>query len=365
MVIDHRDDSSKWSSTLSNTVSMAEPDPRRSEHEDKTPQDEPLYAQLAPAPPTLARSATADITNTDVELARIESRKPVHSVFSRRTKWFIVFMAAWGGLFSPLSANIYLPALNVLSEQLNVTSSTINLTLTTYMIFQGLAPTFFGDFADQAGRRPAYIICFIIYIGANIGLALQKDFAALIVLRCLQSSGSSSTIALASGVVADIATAAERGTWMGLAQAGALLGPAIGPILGGILAQFLGWQAIFWFLTILAGVYLAVFVIAFPETGRKIVGDGSVPPPRLNWSLPNYLAHRRLFKEEVAQDVGDTDLNRIPTRESVRDAMERKKKELANNRKLSWPNPLKTLNRQMPIPARTILAPRRTASLTL
>lgn len=66
-----------------------------------------------------------------------------------------------------------------------------------------------------SGRRPAYTIGFIIYIGANIGLALQSSYAALFILRCLQATGSSATIALGNGVVADIATSAERGTWMG------------------------------------------------------------------------------------------------------------------------------------------------------
>jgi MFS family permease len=66
------------------------------------------------------------------------------------------------------------------------------------MIFQGLAPTVFGDLADMAGRRPAYIIAFTIYLGANIGLALQNSYAALFILRCIQSTGSSGAIAWAS-----------------------------------------------------------------------------------------------------------------------------------------------------------------------
>jgi MFS family permease len=110
--------------------------------------------------------------------------------------------------------------LPTLAKVLHVSDSLINLTLTSYMIFQGLAPTIFGDLADMAGRRPAYIIGFVIYIGANIGIALQDSYAALFVLRCLQSSGSSSTIALASGVVADISTTGERGTWMGWVTSG-------------------------------------------------------------------------------------------------------------------------------------------------
>jgi MFS family permease len=88
------------------------------------------------------------------------------------------------------------------------------------MLFQGMAPTVFSDLADMTVRRPAYIIGFILYISANIGISLQNSYVALIVLRCLQSSGSSSTIALASGVIADISTSAERVIWMGWVTAG-------------------------------------------------------------------------------------------------------------------------------------------------
>ncbi|KAG9792292.1 hypothetical protein KCU88_g907, partial [Aureobasidium melanogenum] len=178
-------------------------------------------------------------------------------------------MAAWAGFFSPVSANIYFPALNPLAQDLHVSDTLINLTLTSYMIFQGLAPTFFGDFADAAGRRPAYAVCFIVYIAANIGLALQNSYAALFLLRCLQSSGSSATIAMCSAVVSDIATAAERGKYMGLTLGGSLLGPAIGPVIGGLLAEYLGWRAIFWFLVILGAAFFVIFGVFFPETERR------------------------------------------------------------------------------------------------
>ena len=112
------------------------------------------------------------------------------------------------------------------------------------------------------------LVCFIIYIAANIGLALQNNYAALFVLRCLQSTGSSATIAMASAVVADVSTPADRGKYMGFTLAGSLLGPAIGPVLGGILAQFIGWRSIFWFLVIFAGAFMVIFGIFFPETGK-------------------------------------------------------------------------------------------------
>ncbi|MCJ1335507.1 hypothetical protein MMC09_000778 [Bachmanniomyces sp. S44760] len=268
---------------------------------------------------------------SDLEAARPTPTGPLYSVFTKRQKQYIVFMTAWAGLFSPISAQIYFPALNSLAADLKVSNTLINLTLTSYMIFQGLAPTVFGDLADMTGRRPSYILGFVIYIGANIGLALQNNYAALFVLRCLQSTGSSGTIAIGFGIVADISSSAERGTYMGWVTSGPMIGPAIGPVLGGILSQFLGWRSIFWFLAIAAVVYLIPFLITFPETGRNVVGNGSVPPPKWNMSLLDYLKERKIENSE--------DLHRTPSREEKRAAQA----DLARKRHLRCPNPLKAI----------------------
>lgn len=71
------------------------------------------------------------------------------------------------------------------------------------------------------------MIAFVVYLAANIGLSLQNNYGALMVLRCLQSSGSSCTIALGSAVVADLSTHAERGKYIGYATMDVTLGPAL------------------------------------------------------------------------------------------------------------------------------------------
>lgn len=45
----------------------------------------------------------------------------------------------------------------------------------------------------------------------------------LLIFRCIQASGSASTVALGSGVVADVATPAERGSFYGATAVGALV----------------------------------------------------------------------------------------------------------------------------------------------
>lgn len=77
------------------------------------------------------------------------------------------------------------------------------------------------------GRRPAFLVCFVLYIAANIGLALQSDYASLLGLRCLQSAGSSPTIALASAVAVDIAASKQRGSFLGMMLALQIIGPTV------------------------------------------------------------------------------------------------------------------------------------------
>jgi multidrug resistance protein len=147
--------------------------------------------------------------------------------------------------------------------------------------------------SDNNGRRLSFIVCFVIFIIGNIGLALQTNYTALLILRMVQAVGCTATIALTFAVVADIATSAERGKYMGYAGAGLLMGPAFGPTIGGVLAQYLGWRSIFWFLAIFSGVLLVLFIFLFPETCRNVVGNGSIPATGINQSVISWWQQRR------------------------------------------------------------------------
>ncbi|KAL7794455.1 major facilitator superfamily domain-containing protein [Trichoderma ceciliae] len=245
-----------------------------------------------------------DVADAEKQIAPVEETvPPIYTVFTTWQKRMLALGAACTAFFSPMSAQIYLPALTQLSDELHVSSTKINLTITTYMIFQGITPMFIGSLADSGGRRPAYIICFVIYIGANIGLALAPNYAAILGLRCLQSAGSSTTVALCMAVVADVITSAERGQYVGFTVVPIVLAPALGPIIGGVLSQTLGWRAIFWFLTIFAGVTLALIAMFLPETCRHIVGNGSIYPPplyRSGWQI--LTSHRKKDRKAPPPD---------------------------------------------------------------
>ncbi|KAI0184177.1 major facilitator superfamily domain-containing protein [Xylaria flabelliformis] len=228
------------------------------------------------------------------EIPAAEGKK--YSIFTTLEKRGIVLAAAAGAFFSPLSAQIYFPALDALSRDLKISITEVNLTVTTYMIVQAIAPMFIGSLADSAGRRPAYILCFIIYIAACVGCALAPNYAGLLVLRALQSAGSSSTVALCQAVVSDVITSAERGSYVGFTSVPIILAPSVGPVIGGVISQYLGWRWIFWVLAILSGFVLVLFLLFMPETCRLLVGDGSIRPHRFYltfWQLLKDARHKR------------------------------------------------------------------------
>nr|AAZ14930.1 quinidine resistance protein-like protein [Coprinellus disseminatus] len=238
------------------------------------------HAQSPPIQAASIKDGSAINSATDTERTSDEK----HSIFTKTEKWIIVSLIALAGLYSPLTANIYFPAIPALSRDFNKSVELINLTVTMYVVMQGVAPMFWGPLADRYGRRPCYLGCLTVLTLSNVGLALVHTNAywLLMVLRCLQAGGSASTIALGAGVIGDISTREERGGFFGMFTLGPMVGPVIGPVIGGAISDALGWRALFWFLTIASAVCLLVMLLLQPETLRSIVGNGSIAPPKYN-----------------------------------------------------------------------------------
>jgi MFS family permease len=106
------------------------------------------------------------------------------------------------------------------------------------------------------------------------------------------------TFSIAYGVVNDIASPAERGSFVSAISFAYVLetqkwrvqthtkltsitiAPSIGPILGGVLTYAADWTWIFWFLSIAAGIGLTTMIFLLPETSRNLVGNGSIRPAK-------------------------------------------------------------------------------------
>jgi MFS family permease len=121
----------------------------------------------------------------------VESLSLQYSVFSTWRKRCIVGLIALAAWFSTLSSFIYYPAITLIAKDLQLSVAEVNLSITSYMAISAVAPSITGDASDLYGRRPLYLLTLIMYLLANIGIAVQSSFAGLLLLRMLQSAGIS------------------------------------------------------------------------------------------------------------------------------------------------------------------------------
>lgn len=224
------------------------------------------------------------------------------SAFPTKAKRFIVLSAASASIFAPLSVQIYLPSLTTLVTDFGVSRTKINLTISVYMVFMAISPMLMGGIADVVGRRPTMLVCFAVYMVSCIMIALCHTYTELMGFRILQSIGASPLIAIASAVVADIVTSAERGSYAALVAVPVIFAPTLGPVIGGLLTEYLGWRSIFWFLLVAGGLGFVLIGLFFPETCRIIVGDASAKSPRRYRSAVQVFKDKRPDYSQSAAD---------------------------------------------------------------
>lgn len=83
-----------------------------------------------------------------------------------------------------------MPVIPAMAIAFDRSEQDITLAVTAYLVFQAITPSFLASLSDSYGRRPVIMAVLVVYIGANIGLALlpthEGGYAGLLVLRAVQ-----------------------------------------------------------------------------------------------------------------------------------------------------------------------------------
>src|ERR1700712_5598476 len=99
--------------------------------------------------PLAAKTQTASNEDAEktgpVEDHETPTPETSYTVFTRTERWLITVIMGLAMFFSPMTANIYFPAIPSLSQAMHVSLQKINLTITAYIVLQAIAPLFVGD----------------------------------------------------------------------------------------------------------------------------------------------------------------------------------------------------------------------------
>lgn len=108
----------------------------------------------------------------------------------------------------------------------------------------------------------------------NIGCAVSKTHAQMVVLRFFSGVFSGAMIPMGGGCISDMFEPHQRGMAMSMYSAVPVLGPCIGPVVAGWIVQGWGedrWRWIFWTWTMVAGLVQIVGYLLVRETYAPVL----------------------------------------------------------------------------------------------
>ena len=116
----------------------------------------------------------------------------------------IVFILGLLAMLMPLSIDMYLPALPVISAQFGVPAGSAQMTLSTYILGFALGQLFYGPMADSLGRKPVILGGTLIFAAAAVACALAQSIDQLIVMRFFHGLAAAAASVVINALMRDV-----------------------------------------------------------------------------------------------------------------------------------------------------------------
>ncbi|MER7046629.1 Bcr/CflA family multidrug efflux MFS transporter [Streptomyces jumonjinensis] len=173
-----------------------------------------------------------------------------------------------GGLTAlpPLSMDMYLPALPVLTGSLSASAATVQLTLTACLAGMALGQLVVGPMSDRWGRRRPLLIGMAVYAVATMICAFAPTIELLIAFRLLQGLAGAAGIVIARAMVRDLYDGVEMARFFSTLMLISGVAPVIAPVIGGQILRFTDWRGIFVVLAAVGALLTLVVLRRLPET---------------------------------------------------------------------------------------------------
>ncbi|MDR3370886.1 multidrug effflux MFS transporter [Rhodoferax sp.] len=166
----------------------------------------------------------------------------------------------------PVTTDLYLPALPVLTAELSAPISQAQLTLTALLLAFGGSQLVWGPLSDRFGRRPILLVGLCAYVLASIASCLAPSMVWLIVWRTLQGAAMGAGVMCARAIVRDLYSPTQGARVMSKGLSGLGVIACLSAPTGGLLTEVLNWRFALLALGVFAAFTLAVVVLRFEET---------------------------------------------------------------------------------------------------
>ncbi|EPT4022212.1 Bcr/CflA family multidrug efflux MFS transporter [Enterobacter roggenkampii] len=178
----------------------------------------------------------------------------------------IVFILGLLAMLMPLSIDMYLPALPVISAQFSVPAGSAQMTLSTYILGFALGQLFYGPMADSLGRKPVILGGTLVFAAAAVACALAQTIDHLIIMRFFHGLAAAAASVVINALMRDIYPKEEFSRMMSFVMLVTTIAPLVAPMAGGAVLVWFSWHVIFWILALAALLASAMIFFFIDET---------------------------------------------------------------------------------------------------
>ena len=187
------------------------------------------------------------------------------TVSQSRRLWIAIVLGTLSA-FGPLSIDMYLPSLPILTTDLNTSTSLAQFSLTACLLGLAFGQLVAGSQSDIRGRRIPLLIGLVCYTVASLLCALSPSIWGLIILRFIQGFAGAAGMAISRAIVRDLYSGAEMIKFFSLLMMINGVAPIFAPIIGAQLLQVTSWRGVFLVLSLVGIVMLLTVFFTLPET---------------------------------------------------------------------------------------------------
>lgn len=178
----------------------------------------------------------------------------------------VLVVLAGLGMVGPFSIDTVFPAFAQMSRALDVSDFALQQLLSAYLVAFAVMSLFHGPISDAVGRRRVIVAGLLVYAAASAASALAPSFGVLVALRAVQGASAGAGQIISRAMVSDLYEGHRAQRVMSHIAMIFGLAPALAPVVGGWLLLVGDWRLIYWFLTLLGVVLVALTVFFLPES---------------------------------------------------------------------------------------------------
>jgi DHA1 family bicyclomycin/chloramphenicol resistance-like MFS transporter len=188
------------------------------------------------------------------------------ALMSSRERLRLVLVLGFLIALGPLTIDMYLPSLPIITADLHSTAAAVQLTLTGTLAGLALGQLLVGPLSDTVGRRTPLLAGIGVHILASVICVIAPNLAVLGTLRVLQGLGAAAAMVVGMAIVRDLFTGLAAARLLSRLMLVMGAAPILAPTLGGIVLSWTSWRGVFVVLALFGIAIITVTALALPET---------------------------------------------------------------------------------------------------